>query len=271
MLINGTPAQVIEAADRGLQYGDGLFETLAVVDGRPCLWKGHLNRLRSGCKRMGIDCPDESLLLEESLAEIDSAQRGILKIIVTRGIGQRGYRPPMPSNPSRILNFMPWPTHSENRADRGVEVQLCSVRLGRNPVLAGMKTLNRLEQVLARAEWSDDRIAEGLMFDTEGYLIEGTASNVFLYREGHLFTPDLSNCGIAGIMRGLVIEQAEKRGIPLSVQDLRLADLKSADGLFLTSSLIGICPVRRVGELSYGLDYMEDTFIGDVIKQGFKI
>ncbi len=269
MLINGTPAQLIEAADRGLQYGDGLFETLAVVNGRPCLWRAHMNRLRSGCGRMGIECPDESLLLQESLAEIGPEQRGILKIIVTRGIGQRGYRPPVPSNPSRILDCSPWPTHPENRATRGVEAHLCSVRLGRNPALAGMKTLNRLEQVLARSEWSDDRIAEGLMFDTEGYLIAGTASNVFLYREDHLFTPDLTNCGIVGIMRGLVIEQAEKRGIPLSVQDLRLEDLKSADGLFLTSSLIGICPVRRVGEWSYELDHMDEALIGDTMKLGF--
>ena len=97
MLINGTPARVIEAADRGLHYGDGLFETLAVVDGQPSLWKAHMNRLRSGCERMGIECPDESLLLRESLAEIDSEQRGILKIIVTRGAGERGYRPPVPS------------------------------------------------------------------------------------------------------------------------------------------------------------------------------
>jgi len=272
MRVNGITTQVIEAADRGLQYGDGLFETLAVVDGRPCLWKGHMNRLRSGCERMGIDRPDESLLLEESLAEIGSAQRGILKIIVTRGVGQRGYRLPVPSISSRILNCMPWPTHSENRAGQGegAEVRLCSVRLGRNPVLAGMKTLNRLEQVLARAEWSDDQIAEGLMFDTEGYLIEGTASNVFLYRENHLFTPDLSNCGIAGIMRGLVIEQAEKRGIPLSVQDLRLADLKSADGLFLTSSLLGICPVSRLGDWRYGMDYMGEALIRHTMELGFR-
>jgi 4-amino-4-deoxychorismate lyase len=269
LLINGTPAQVIEAADRGLQYGDGLFETLAVVDGRPCLWKPHMNRLRSGCERMGIECPDESLLLRESLAEIDSEQHGILKIIVTRGAGQRGYRPPVPSNPNRILDCTPWPVHLDTRSDPGVEVRLCSLRLGRNPVLAGMKTLNRIEQVLARSEWSDDRIAEGLMFDTEGYLIEGTASNLFLFLRGRLVTPDLTNCGIAGIMRGLVMEQAEKLGIPLSIQNLRLADLKAADGLFLTNSLIGIQPVAKVGDWTYGLEFMDTGLVKEVLSRGF--
>ena len=269
MLINGTPAQVIEAADRGLQYGDGLFETLAVVDGQPCLWKAHMDRLRSGCERMGIACPDESLLLRESQAEIDSEQHGILKIIVTRGVGQRGYRPPVPSNPNRILECTPWPVHLDTPSDLGVEVRLCSLRLGRNPVLAGMKTLNRIEQVLARSEWSDDRIAEGLMFDTEGYLIEGTASNLFLFLRGRLVTPDLTNCGIAGIMRGLVIEQAGKRGIPLSIQNLRLADLKAADGLFLTNSLIGIRPVTKVGDWAYGLECMDTDLVKEVLSRGF--
>ena len=107
------------------------------------------------------------------------------------------------------------------------------------------------------------------MFDTEGCLIEGTASNVFLYREDHLFTPDLTNCGIAGIMRDLVIDQAEKRGIPLSIQDLSLADLKSADGLFLTSSLIGIWPVTRVGAWTYGLECMDAGLVGEVLSRGF--
>lgn len=269
MLINGTPAQVIEAADRGLQYGDGLFETLAVVDGQPCLWKAHMNRLRSGCERMGIECPDESLLLRESRAEIDSEQHGILKIIVTRGAGQRGYRPPVPSNPNRILDCTPWPVHLDTPSDAGVEVHLCSLRLGRNPVLAGMKTLNRIEQVLASSEWSDDRIAEGLMFDTEGYLIEGTASNLFLFLRGRLVTPDLTNCGIAGIMRGLVIEQAEKLGIPLSIQNLRLADLKAADGLFLTNSLIGIRPVTKVRDWTYGLECMDKGLVKEVLSRGF--
>jgi len=269
LLINGTPARVIEAADRGLHYGDGLFETLAVVDGQPSLWKAHMNRLRSGCERMGIECPDESLLLRESLAEIDSEQRGVLKIIVTRGAGERGYRPPVASNPNRILDCTPWPVHLDTRSDLGVEVRLCSVRLGRNPVLAGMKTLNRIEQVLARSEWCDDRIAEGLMFDTGGYLIEGTASNLFLFLRDRLVTPDLTNCGIAGIMRGLVIEQAEKLGIPLSIQNLRLADLKAADGLFLTNSLIGIRPVAKIGDWTYGLEYMDTGLVKEVLSRGF--
>jgi len=270
LLINGTPAQVIEATDRGLQYGDGLFETLAVVDGQPCLWKAHMNRLRSGCERMGIECPDASLLLQESLVEIDFEQRGILKIIVTRGVGQRGYRPPVPSNPNRILDCTPWPMHPDNRSDLGIEVYLCSVRLGRNPVLAGMKTLNRIEQILARSEWSDDRIVEGLMFDTEGYLIEGTASNVFLFRGDRLITPDLTNCGIAGVMRGLVIEQAERRGIPVSIQNVTLADLKAADGLFLTSSLMGIWPVTKVGDWTYGLECMDAGLVEEVLSRGFR-
>ena len=272
MLINGSASATISALDRGLHYGDGLFETLAVVAGEPCLWQRHMTRLELGCRRLGIEFPDANRLLEEVYLEIGERSHGVVKIILTRGSGGRGYRPAQKHKaPTRLVNFSAWPAYPEEGSITGVQVRFCTTRLGCNPLLAGLKTLNRLEQVMARAEWDDPEIAEGLLLDSEGRVVEGTMSNLFLLHGDRLTTTDLIRCGVAGVMRELVLEQADQLGFFPVIEDLLPHHLQTADALFLTNSLIGIWPVRKLGEWLYDAHRVPPRLIAAVKQRGFQI
>jgi 4-amino-4-deoxychorismate lyase len=245
-LVNGRETDRIFIADRGLAYGDGLFETVAVRGGCPCLWVQHQRRLQDGARRLGIPFPPRDLLWAEGARVIGSAESCVLKIILTRGEGGRGYRPCSDNPPTRILIRFPEPDYPSVWREEGVTATLCKTPLGENPCLAGLKHLNRLEQVLARAEWDDPRIAEGIMFDGRGRVIGGSMTNLFLLNADRLLTPRLDSCGIAGTVRGLVMRLAVALGIEVREADLTRQDLFEADGLFLTNALIGVWPVRRL-------------------------
>ena len=267
LLINGEQTDQLSALDRGIQYGDGLFETIAVIDGRLCLWERHLQRLQSGCKRLGITAPEPAGLLAEASALTRHCQRAVLKIVVTRGIGGRGYHPSKDAQPSRVIYCTPWTEYPAEYWEKGISMRLCSTGLGINPALAQIKHLNRLEQVLARAEWSDPAIFEGLMLDSDGHVIEGTMSNLFLIKKGVIITPDLKHCGVAGIMRGVIIELAATLNIPLVIEDVSLDDVKSADAIFISNSLIGILPVRIFSGQHYSLEPIPSALIQAVNRQ----
>ncbi len=252
-LINGMPAEHVSIHDRGFQYGDGVFETIAVFDGRPLLWRLHLTRLQQGCMRLGITPPpDATRLQEEAEGLCAGARRAVLKLVVTRGESGRGYAPGHNTRPTRVLERLPWPDYPAANARDGVDVCVCRMRMSRNPALAGLKHLNRLEQVLARSEWRNE-YAEGLMLDEDCNVIEATASNVFLVVRGALLTPDLSRSGIAGVMRATVLDHAKALSIPYQIGPVSRDTLDDADEIFLTNSLIGIWPVRRVETRSYTL------------------
>ncbi|MEZ5540739.1 MAG: aminodeoxychorismate lyase [Pseudomonadota bacterium] len=251
VLVNGAAGDCLSTRDRGLLYGDGLFETMAVRDGIPRHWSRHLERLQLGCARLGIAPPAAALLREEAAVLCRDAARAVLKILVTRGTGGRGYRPDPAAVPTRILQLHPYPDWPADYAQQGVCVRICSERLARNPRLAGIKHLNRLEQVLARAEWDDPAIAEGLMQDARGNIVEGTMSNILMLRDEVLSTPDLTHCGVAGVTRALILELAAQAGIPVRIRDIPLAELDTADEVMLCNSLIGIWPVTRIAERCY--------------------
>lgn len=249
-LLNGEARDSLSIHDRGLHYGDGLFETLAVINGELPLWDAHMSRLERDARRLSIQAPAAELLHGEARRLCQGVSRGVLKIIITRGEGH-GYRIPQAGAVNRILCRYPWPRWPSAYADHGVTVRVCELRLGSNPRLAGIKHLNRLEQVLARSEWRDADIAEGLLLDHAGHVIEGTQSNVFIVRGERLLTPCLDRCGVAGVMRALIMRQARALEIPCAESELSLADLLEADEVFLCNSLIGIWPVRAIGEVSY--------------------
>ncbi len=250
-LVNGHAGDCLSTSDRGLLYGDGLFETIAVQNGIPRRWSRHLARLRAGCARLGIAQADAGLLEDEAATLCRDAQRAVLKLIITRGTGGRGFRPPPAAAPTRILQLHPYPSWPAGHWQDGVCAGFCALRMGYNPALAGIKHLNRLEQVLARAEWDDPEIVEGLMQDQQGYLIEGTMSNVFIVKDSMLLTPDLRRCGVAGITRALILELAQQAGIATGVRDIAMNELARADEVFLCNSLIGIWPVIRIPEQHY--------------------
>lgn len=245
VLIDGAPRDSISARDRGFAYGDGVFRTIAVTGGKPELWARQLAKLAADCAALGIPAPDKAALAREAALVLAGHDKAVLKIVVTRGAGGRGYKPPEPAEPTRIVMRAPWPDYSPRFSAKGVAMRLCATRLGLQPRLAGLKHLNRLEQVLARDEWSDPVISEGIMCDAEGRVVEGVMSNLFVMSDGRLLTPDLYRCGVAGVMRELVLEIAASLKLEAEVTDLSLDDLRAADEVFLTNSLIGIWPVRR--------------------------
>ncbi len=191
-------------------------------------------------------CPPSELLLGEASRLLTDKERCVLKIIVTRGEGGRGYRAKQGVEPCRILGRYPWPDYPVQYATDGVRIRICRTRLVRNPALAGIKHLNRLEQVIARNEWQDDSIAEGLMLDSHDKLIEGTMSNLFLIKGQKLLTPELTECGIEGIIRKNVLNLAGNIGLDAVVCEISKDELNTADEVFLCNSIIGIWPVRHI-------------------------
>ncbi|HEX5629329.1 MAG TPA: aminotransferase class IV, partial [Usitatibacteraceae bacterium] len=181
-LVNGWPAQSVDAADRGLMYGDGVFRTLRTRLGKPLNWGHHFRLLARDCERLGLPCPGQSLLLEE-IARV-APQDGVAKVIVTRGASGRGYAWADGSAPTRIVAAWPGLPAAAQAPSGGVRVRRCDLALAIQPALAGVKSLNRLENVLARAEWRDPAIREGLLADADGRLVEGTMSNVFFSTGG---------------------------------------------------------------------------------------
>lgn len=251
VLVNGHATSSIAVADRGFQYGDGVFTTIAVRRGRPLFFSRHLSRLESDCRRLAIPFPGPQILAAEARLLCETRDEGILKIQITRGLGGRGYRPPEAAVPCRVLTIHPSPDYPSDLPDKGVDVRICRTRLGINPSLAGVKHLNRLEQILGRAEWSDGNIREGLMLDYEGHVTEGTMTNLFLVKDGALATPKLDLCGVAGVIRGLVIAGAAERGLSVVEKRVSFDELGDADELFLTNSVVGIWPIRRIETVDY--------------------
>ncbi len=243
MLLNGQPATAISLQDRGLAYGDGLFETILVRGSTPLLLTEHLSRLQRGCAVLGLDCDMSALKQELATFLADASSTDcVLKIMLTRTAGGRGYRP-AGSNCNRILTRHPVPDYSPHQPQQGVAMFVCEQRLARQRVLAGLKHLNRLEQVLASREWPDDSVLEGLMLDTEDFVIEGTRSNVFAVIDGQLQTPMLDQCGVAGVMRDWLLQRFGSTAIATS---FTLAQLQRASEIFLCSSVIGVWPVTML-------------------------
>jgi 4-amino-4-deoxychorismate lyase len=248
--VNGHLGGAISPLDRGFTYGDGVFESCRVIHGRIPLWPYHRERLLASCRQLRIGCDPEQLdqYCEQLLVlpEVIQTPNTVLKVMVTRGVGGRGYRLPEASITTYCLAiFSGNPLLSDNYT-QGVKLRICDYRLSANPVLAGLKHMNRLEQILARSEW-DDEYHEGLLLDQQGNVIEATSSNLFVISAGELITPDLSHAGVAGVMRRLILENlAHAIGLVPRIKSLTLSELQKADELFICNSLAGIQPVLSV-------------------------
>ena len=245
--VNGRAAGEVSALERGLHFGDGLFETIACEGGRPRFLELHLRRLAAGCARLGLEAPADATLRAEVQQLAAPGGRAIIKVLLTRGAAAaRGYAVTGFEQPTRISLRYAWPAEDPGLARVGVRVRIAALRLGENPALAGLKHCNRLEQVLARREWTDSGIAEALMFSSSGALVSGTMSNVFMVRDAKLYTPRVDRCGVAGVMRQVVLAAAADAGIAAEERVLDSQELASAQEVFLTNALMGIRPVREL-------------------------
>lgn len=253
--INGEDVARVSVLDRGLHYGDGVFETMAVREGVVPLWPRHRERLVCGCERLGIVRLDIECLRHEVAEVARDCAQAVIKVIVTRGGGGRGYRPASEGRTAtRIVLRYPWPDYPAHFWEDGIVVRVCTTRVSSNPALAGIKHLNRLEQVLARGEWYDSDVAEGLMCNQAGHVVEATQANLFVVHEEALLTPELTDAGVAGVMRGLLLAHAEVwSGVPARETVLRLENIQRADEVFLCNAVIGIWPVRRVEGCSFAV------------------
>lgn len=240
--INGVPTTQLDARDRGVAYGDGVFETIRVSAGVPLLLDQHRARMIQGAQRLSLDVAAVDALLCE-LAQIDLPQDAALKLTLTRGVGGRGYLYDPSIAPTRIIMLAPLPSYEPQR-EQGVTLRHCETRLGINPALAGIKHLNRLEQVLARNEWRDPDVHEGLVCDAEGFLVEGTMSNLFWRTGARIYTPRVDRCGVDGVIRRVLLGQFTHAGIKVE-QGLYEPDLlQQADEIILCNSLIEVWPVK---------------------------
>lgn len=244
-LLNGRPGTLIDATDRGFQYGDGVFTTLRVENGIPLFFQEHFHRLARDAALLRLPLPDFALLRHEAGILSNQCSSGILKIQWTRGIGGRGYLPPADPEPTRFLILRPFSPLGEGLS-KAWNLKTASLRLGICPQLAGAKHMNRLEQILARQEWPDPSIDEVLLLDSEGYVVEGSSTNLFLFHDGVLITPRLDRAGVRGVLRDIVLGYAEKYGMPVRQDRVRPEQLLEATELVLTNSVRGICPVARL-------------------------
>ncbi|MEN8212754.1 MAG: aminodeoxychorismate lyase [Pseudomonadota bacterium] len=240
MLINGRPGDSVAALDRGLQYGDGLFETIAFIDGKAPLWNRHMARLSAGCRALALPQQDEAVLAAEAERVLRSGDvlegRQVIKIIITRGEHGAAYFPGQ-GDATRILYRREWPRWRTQQGDEGVKLHRCKIRLATGSPFAGVKTLNRLEQVLAAAEISRADCREGLLCDADGFMVEALTSNLFWLKQDRLYTPLLDRCGVSGVMRAEVIAQAEKYGIGVDEVREEPQALESAEAIFLSNAL----------------------------------
>lgn len=250
-LINGTWQDSLPANDRAVQFGDGCFTTARVANGNVQMLEAHLQRLRQGCQKLAISQPDWDSLAEEMATVANATPLAVLKVILTRGAGGRGYSTAGCMQPSRIISLSAFPEFYARWRQEGIELALSPVRLGRNPALAGIKHLNRLEQVLIRAHLEQTAAHEALVLDSEGWLTECCAANLFWRKGNQVYTPYVDQAGVNGLMRQRILQLLQASH--WHAQEVRetVDTLNDADELLICNALLPIAPVRKAAGKTY--------------------
>jgi len=264
-LINGDFNQAISPLDRGFAYGDGVFRTMVIRSGLPVNWPLHYQKLVADCAAIGIVCPSAELLMSDflqlfSIEDVDSEKQEVAKIMITRGEGERGYKPPAVTTPTRVIIKSAMPQYAKESYAGGVQLHVCNTRLSSQVKLAGVKHLNRLENILARMEWRDEGIFDGVLLDQQGNVIECTMSNIFARFDKVLVTPDLSECGVAGITRQRICDVSSALNLTAEVAPLSLSRMLQADELIICNSLYGAFQVSKIGDTTWVQQALAKTF-----------
>lgn len=246
ILIDGIPEGRIDPLDRGFAYGDGVFRTMRIRSGRVLHWAKHYAKLYEDCARLGIPCPSPDVLVGELQHVAESHPNGVGKVIVTRGASGRGYGMPAQCRPTRVVASFPYAPAVSSSVLAGVQVRWCRTPVTEQPALAGAKHLNRLDSVLARSEWTDPDIAEGLMLDRDGRVVSGTMSNVFVLEGKRLATPRLEVAGVAGMQRARLMSLCRQDGLDSVEERIGRERLLAADAVYLTNSVIGLWWIARI-------------------------
>lgn len=264
ILIDGTPDGRIDPLDRGLAYGDGVFRTMRVRSGRVLHWSRHYAKLSDDCARLRISCPAISDLDSDLQRVVAANPDGLCKIIVTRGAGGRGYAVRDQSRSTRVVASFPYVDSMPERDRTGVQARWCTTSVTEQAALAGIKHLNRLDSVIARGEWTDPDIAEGLMLDRAGAVVEGTMSNVFVLEGNQLATPLLDKAGVAGVQRARLMRKCRNAGLECVEARIRRDRLLAADAVYLTNSVIGLWWVSRLEGRTWSLHPLTARLVADI-------
>lgn len=250
-LIDGQWQTSLPANDRAVQFGDGCFTTAALRNGKISFISQHVRRLQLACEKLLIPFNDWQLLADEMQSLALKHQLGVLKVIITRGRGGRGYGRANCSDPTRILSVSAFPAFYEDWKTNGITLALSPVCLGVNPHLAGIKHLNRLEQVLIRAHLEQTDAQEALVLDSNGWLTECCAANLFWRKGKTVFTPFVDMAGVNGTMRQHII--AQLAGTQWHVREVRerIDTLSDADELILCNALMPVVPVKQAESWHY--------------------
>jgi len=247
ILINGNEETCVDVLDRGFQYGDGVFETIVYKKGKLQLWDEHMQRMQQSAQQLSLEVLDESIWLND-IEKLNIASDAVIKLTLTRGESARGYAFQENAIPTRVCAAFSMPELNMDNT-QGITARMCETAASMNSSLAGIKHLNRLENVLARNEWSDTAIAEGFMLDLNNHVIEGTMSNVFCLLDDELYTPSLECSGVNGVIRQHVIKLAGNHNIPVNVIDISKQNFLQMDSIFITNSVIGLWPVKKIIDL----------------------
>ncbi|MGD8108992.1 aminodeoxychorismate lyase [Vibrio sp. TRT 17S01] len=249
--INGMKTENHMVKDRSFQYGDGCFTTLLTRKGEPALWPCHVNRMNACLEKLSIPLPDwqqiESWVRQAALSD----DKAGIKIHISRGEGGRGYSPQGVINPTVTISTFPYPELYADYRHQGMILGVCEQRLGLNPMLAGHKHNNRLEQVLLKAEMDNQGYVDGVVLDINEHVIETTMANLFWTKNDVLFTPDLTNSGVVGVMRAQVLEFAQANHWELLIGHFSLSDIENADEVFITNSILGVVPIKNIKQKCY--------------------
>jgi len=271
---NGQAVDAVPLHSRALHYGDGLFETIAIRASEPRLWTLHIDRLLSGCRRLGINAPDEVALTKQLEHALQSGtvdtQYALAKIIVSAGSARRGYKRSANGSSELLIGIFEAAPPDSEFLRRGVVTRSCETIVAVQPALAGIKSLNRLEQVLAREEWQDPDVFEGLMCDADGHLICGTMSNVFVIHGDSVSTPALDRCGVAGVMRRHILDTLSANGMSVAECDISWDQFVSADEVFLTNSQFGVLPVCACDDQQWQVGSLSKKILALIAKTGIE-
>lgn len=250
-MLNGVEANTISVMDRGLMLGDGCFTTLQIRDSALQLWPYHWQRLVECCQRLQLLLPAQDVLVSHLKTMATGHHLACAKVVLTRGSGGRGYSSHGCNQQSELLTIQPFPEHYLQWRQQGVKLGVCQQRLGSSSMLAGLKTLNRLEQVLLKDEIERSGWPEAIVLNEDGVVIECVTANLFWRRDCVLYTPDLSRCGVRGVMRAWVMEQMAALGLRVEVVAEPLSSMMKADEVFITNALMEVVPVTGINDAEY--------------------
>lgn len=240
-LVNGIQQTQIEIENRGLAYGDGLFTTAKIIDGRVQYLSSHVQRLLSGCKKLALFAPNKAALAEQLSQVAKQYNLAVLKVIITASSGGRGYARAIEPKNDIIIMVHDYPEHYDELAIEGITLGDSKQKIGINPMLCGLKHLNRLEQVLLRQELINMQEDDLVVTSINDEVIEATSANLFFWLNDTLCTPDITNSGVNGIMRQTIL----KHYPDTLIKKVSLAELANASAMFICNCVMGIMPVKN--------------------------